>query len=530
MGLLDSKWGAMRTQAGHPASFGLKYVEIGNENQGPEYGERYRFVHEAMKAKYPDLTYLADLSWTSRESMGNAVFDIEDRHYYNSPRWFMSRFNEYDGRDRRLPPLYLGEVAVTSQDGGPLRGNLLAALAEGVFLMGCERNGDAVRMVSYAPLLGHVEGRTELTNAPPPWHAMIYFDGTRVFGTVSYYLWKLLGTNLPSHTVQTEVAFPDAKPVVVEGQIGVGTWDSTAEFKDVRVEKDGQVLYASDFAKGTEGWRPDRGRWAVEDGVYRQTRRGQGLSYLGDETWTDYTLTLKARKLSGGEGFLIVFGRKGADRYWWNLGGWGNGQHAIEFNQNPVGRPVQGRIEDNRWYDVKVELSGRRIRCSLDGQLIHDANAPSTQKVFAVAGPDQATGDLILKAINTVAEPMSANLTLSGVQVAPAQAAVTVLTAASLRENNSLDEPHKVVPQTSTLDVSGSSMYSGAETVFAHGHPVQDTGGSWSLHLRQACDRTHRSAGEGHSLPSDWTSRVSRSRPPRRSWTRPCMRPTTDWP
>jgi hypothetical protein len=254
--------------------------------------------------------------------------------------------------------------------------------------------------------------------------------------------------------VQTEVAFPDVKPMVVEGQVGVGTWDSTAEFKDVRVEKAGQVLSTSDFAKDTEVWRPDRGRWAVEDGVYRQTRRGQGLSYLGDETWTDYTLTLKARKLSGNEGFLIVFGRKGTDRYWWNLGGWGNGQHAIEFNQNPVGRPVQGRIEENRWYDIKVELNGRRIRCSLDGQLIHDVNAPSTQKVFAVAGPDQASGDIILKAINTVAEPMSANLTLSGVQIAPAQAAVTVLTAASLRENNSLDEPHKVMPQTSTLGVS----------------------------------------------------------------------------
>jgi alpha-L-arabinofuranosidase len=49
-----------------------------------------------------------------------------------------------------------------------------------VFLLGCERNADAVRMVSYAPLLAQVEGRTELPGAPPPWHAMIYFDGTRL--------------------------------------------------------------------------------------------------------------------------------------------------------------------------------------------------------------------------------------------------------------------------------------------------------------------------------------------------------------
>ncbi len=345
-GPADSKWGSLRAAAGHPNPFGLKYVEIGNENQGPEYEQRYRFVYDVLKARYPSLTYLADLSWTGRESMRNAVFDIEDAHFYNSPRWFMSRFHEYDQRDRRLPPLYLGEVAVTSQEGGPQRGNLLAALAEGIFLMGCERNGDAVRMVSYAPLLGHVEGRTELTNAPPPWHAMIYFDGNRAFGTVSYYLWKLLAASRPDHTVQADVTFPDAKPATIAGQVGLGTWDATAEFKDVRVEKSGQLLYSSDFGTAAEGWKAERGRWAVADGVYRQQRRGQGFTYIGDETWTDCTLTLKARKLSGGEGFLIVFGRKGTDRYWWNLGGWGNTQHALEFNQNPVGRPAAGPDRD----------------------------------------------------------------------------------------------------------------------------------------------------------------------------------------
>ena len=130
-GPIDSRWGALRAEAGHPNPFGLRQVEIGNENQGREFFERYQFVHEALKAKYPDLLYFADLSWTSPESMRGAAFDVEDRHYYNSPRWFTSRFHEYDRRDRAEPPLYLGELAVTSGEAGPLRGNLLAALAEG---------------------------------------------------------------------------------------------------------------------------------------------------------------------------------------------------------------------------------------------------------------------------------------------------------------------------------------------------------------------------------------------------------------
>lgn len=457
-GAADSKWGSLRAKAGRAEPFDLKLVEIGNENQGREFEERYRFVHDAMKAKHPNLTYLADLSWTSRESMRNAQFDIQDMHYYNSPRWFATRFHEYDERDRSLPPLYLGELAVTSQDGGRLRGNLLAALSEGIFLMGCERNADVVKMVSYAPLLAHVDGRTELTGAPPPWHAMIYFDGTRVFGTASYYLWKLFGVNRPDHTVQTEVSFPDAKPVVVAGQIGVGTWADTAEFKDVRVEKDGKTFYASDFAKGADDWQSDNGRWSVEDGAYRQGRRGQGFSYFGDENWSDYTLTLKARKLSGAEGFMVVFGRKPAERYWWNLGGWGNSQHGIEFNQTPVGQPVRGRIETNRWYDVKIELAGKQIRCHLDGELIHDATASEPQKFFVVAGQEAQSGDVIVKAINTGGESVPATMNLRDSKRTLAGGNVTVLKSASLSDNNSLNEPTRVAPTESALKASGTML------------------------------------------------------------------------
>lgn len=457
-GAADSKFGALRAKAGRANPFNLKLVEIGNENQGAEFQKRYEFIHSALKTKYPDLTYFADLSWTSRESMRDSKFDIEDQHYYNSPRWFATRFEEYDQRPRQLPPLYLGEVAVTTGEAGNLRGNLLAALSEGVFLMGCERNADVVSMVSYAPLLGHVEGRTELTGAPPPWHAMIYYDGTRSFGTVSYYLWKLFGANRPDQLVPTEVSFPDAKPITVAGQIGLGTWADTAEFKDVRVEKNGAPLYTSDFSSEAKGWQRDSGRWSVTNGVYRQGRQGQGFSYFGDESWTDYTLTLKARNTGGGEGFMIVFGRKGGERFWWNLGGWGNTQHALEMNQTPVSAPVPGKIERERWYDVKIEISGSRIRCHLDGKLLHDATVPITQKFYAVTGRDAKSGDLVIKAINLGNDAVPAKLNLQGVGPLAATAQATVLQSASLSDNNSLDQPTKIAPTESVVSAVGQNF------------------------------------------------------------------------
>jgi alpha-L-arabinofuranosidase len=456
-GAASSNWGALRAEAGHPAPFNLKLLEIGNENQGPEFERRFNFIHESVQTNYPDMQCLADLSWTDHGSMErHTQFDIEDSHHYESPRWFATGFNMYDKRDRKLAPLYLGELAVTTGDAGNLRGNLRAALSEGVFLMGCERNGDVVKMVSYAPLLANVEGRTELINAPPPWHAMIYFDGTRVFGTASYYLWKLFGASRPAHTVQTDVGFPNAKPVLVSGQIGVGTWNDTAEFKDIKVEKDGQTLFQSDFSTNAMGWATERGRWSVTNGVYRQGRQGQGFSYFGNDDWSNYTLTLKAKNTGGAEGFLIIFGRKNGERYWWNLGGYGNTLHEIEFNQALVGSSVRAKIERERWYDVKVQLEGARIRCYLDGELVHDAVVPRQQKFFAVAG--QGENELIIKAINLDSEAVPAKVKLGEVNLDSKSVQMTVLTSANLDDNNSLQQPTKVQPTVTSLNVEGKDF------------------------------------------------------------------------
>jgi alpha-L-arabinofuranosidase len=447
-GEASTPWGKVRAEQGHPQPFGLKLVEIGNENGTRNFPARYRLVHAALKAQYPDLTCIADLSFP--RFMAEESFDMEDNHFYNSPQWFMNNEHHYDARDRKLPPVYDGEVAVTSGEGGRDKGNLIAALGEGAFLMGLERNADVVRQVSYAPLLAHVRGRTD-------WHGMIYFDSTRVYGTVSYYLWKLFGLNRPACSVQTELHLPAAKAVAITGAIGVGTWETSAEYKDIRVEHAGQVLYASDFATAAKGWKTEGGTWSVNDGAYQQQVPAVGVSYFGEENWTDYTLTLKARKLGGAEGFLVAFGRNGQDKYWWNIGGWGNAEHAIEFNQTPVGAHVPGSIQTNRWYGVKVELSGPRIRCYLDGRLVHDETVRPPERLFALAGRNDSGNQILLKVINAGAEPVTARLTVkNAARIAP-EAGLTVLTSPAPTDNNSLEQPTKIVPRTSRVQLDASN-------------------------------------------------------------------------
>lgn len=174
----------------------------------------------------------------------------------------------------------------------------------------------------------------------------------------------------------------------ISGLAGVGTWATRAEFKDITVTKNGQTLFKSDFSKGLAGLKTWRGNWEVVDGVLRQTSLEEDArALIGDATWSDYTLTFRARKLSGAEGFLALFGMPSADtddKSWWNIGGWGNTAHALQSPGMPEARR-RGRIDDNRWYEVKVELSGNTARTYLDGTLIQTSARPSdkdAQRVF----------------------------------------------------------------------------------------------------------------------------------------------------
>ena len=111
-------------------------------------------------------------------------------------------------------------------------------------------------------------------------------------------------------------------------------------------------------------------------------------------------------------------------------------------------------MELNRWYDVKVELNGRRIRCYLDGKLIHDVTAPIPSSFFASAGRDETSGDLVLRAINLFPEPVDAAINFAGVSGIVPQGQLTLLTSAKLSDNNSLEHPTQVQPVTTEISLT----------------------------------------------------------------------------
>jgi len=450
-GPTNSIWGAKRAAMGHPAPFCLKYMEIGNENGGfPGYVEHYRLFYNAIRAKYPEIKFVAD-GW---DKFGAEQPDLVDDHYYDTPEWFMRHANEYDKTDRNGPKVFVGEYAVTKRCG---LGNLRGAIGEAAFMTGLERNSDVVQMASYAPLLVNLNHRA--------WNPdLINFDSSKWYGLPSYYVQQLFAENRGDVYLPTEVQTPIAEPPLVGGMIGVGTWNTAAEFKDVKVTSlDGTVLFQSDFGKDANGWKflGDGADWKVQNGVLRQNAERASIRALaGDKSWKDYTFTCKAQKISGAEGFLILFRINGDDdRTWWNIGGWGNTQDAIESEGSMDSKP--SNIETGRWYDIKVTVAGKHVKCWLDGQLIHDIDFNSggtINALYATAASDTKTGDVIVKVVNTQAGPLSTELNLSGTSLTGKGTAV-VLTSDKATDENSLAEPTKVSPKTEELSISGMTLH-----------------------------------------------------------------------
>jgi len=222
-------------------------------------------------------------------------------------------------------------------------------------------------------------------------------------------------------------------------------------------------LFESDFSNGTKGWKllGNGADWKAQDGALRQGAEKEFIRALaGKREWVDYTLTLKARKISGAEGFLILFRIAGnEDRTWWNLGGWGNTADGIESGGTLDSKP--GHIETDRWYEIKLVVSGNNVKCYLDGQLVHDLNYDAGGKImslYAVAATDEKSGDLIVKVVNANASPLETEVDLSGAKNLTGQGTATVLTSQSGTDENTLTEPTKVSPKTESISFSGTML------------------------------------------------------------------------
>jgi len=206
-GSTSTTWGKLRADMGHPETFKMKMIGVGNEQWGPQYFERYYEFEKAIHAKYPEIVIVSsagpfpngelfDYAWNELKT---SKAQIVDEHYYNSPDWFFKNANRYDSYDRKGPKIFAGEYAAQSvRTVSPENKNTwLCALSEAAFMTGLERNADVVHLASYAPLFAHAEGWQWTPD-------LIWFDNLNTYATPNYYVQKLFSNNKGTHVLPVD--------------------------------------------------------------------------------------------------------------------------------------------------------------------------------------------------------------------------------------------------------------------------------------------------------------------------------------
>lgn len=231
-GDVNTTWGKKRAEMGHPAPFNLKFLAVGNEQWDNLYYERLRSFVKAIKAKYPNIKLIGtsgpdsegemfDKGW---KAMKELKADLVDEHFYRDEHWFLSHGLRYEDYDRKGPKVFAGEYACHGK--GKKWNHFETSLYEAAFMTDLERNADVVDMATYAPLFAHVDGWQ--------WRPdMIWYDNTRMFKTVSYYVQQMYACNKGTNVL----------PLTMNGKAVAGQEGQDGLFASAVVDKqNGEVI------------------------------------------------------------------------------------------------------------------------------------------------------------------------------------------------------------------------------------------------------------------------------------------------
>lgn len=455
----DSKWGRLRAAMGHPQPFKMNYLEIGNENWGPAYEERYLKCYKILKERYPKIKFVAN---NHVEQKGLPV-DIVDEHYYDSVEFFAEHIHFYDHYDRKGPEVFLGELAVLR---GPV-GQLYGAMGEAMFMIGMERNQDVVTLASYAPLLENYHYNAWYPN-------LLIFDNLNSYCIPSYYAWKLFGGSRGDYVVtsqdETGILYRPVKgmPSLI-GAAGVryrnASWNSRPiaaaheVMGHVASTKDGFVITEPDEMQREESAK----LWVKQDEV---------LVVLGDEEeTTNGTFEVEILAEKDREIGIGVYSSRISKEVYMN----DETHPPREWNAGIV-RPFQWRIKNGKSTlkemcfpkpvsltdEVSVELkpegynkfsytvTGKKMSFYVNDELIQEAVVPNFPAMASVTSDTRK--EIIIKIVNIAPEPDEIEIKLDC--EVESDYMVGILTGEKYAQN-SIENPTRV--QDSQIELSGAS-------------------------------------------------------------------------
>lgn len=459
----STTWGKVRVSLGHEEPFQLKYICIGNENEGEDYFERYEIFLESFneaKKNNPELYDGLELIYSSGAddatsganyyaSYVNAKDYIDkngitadefagatDHHYYNDPDWFFKNVDHYDEKnysrtvENMTDSYYGGGLKVFLGEYAAKSNRLESALAEAAYMTGLERNSDIVVMAAYAPLFGNLTATHWSPN-------LIWFNNHLSTGSINYYVQKLFSNNAGDTLISSELGGAELPAEDLKGMVGLGTWWTSAQFDNVKVtdNKTGRTLDKDNFTINNFWWNwleASDGDWEIKSG--KLTQKATELpyhelgasAYFGDKEWSNYTYTFEATKLSGAEGFYIPFLIEDENNcFYWNIGGWNNTQSALQRIENGVksnaipSTVTDFTVEEGVTYKIKLVVDGTNIKGYIDDvlQFNYDAESSCNAEAYQVVSTDEETGDIIIKLVNRTSSDRVFAISVDGAEV-----------------------------------------------------------------------------------------------------------------
>lgn len=447
----SNPWGAKRAAAGHPAPFNLKYVELGNEQVGDHYAERYNYFYRILKKKYPQITFISTLQLSpSREKLEKA--DMIDPHWYVNSGFFYENDHLFDNMERGKYDIYIGEYAVIQE------ANMNGALAEAAFLTGVERNSDLVKMASYAPLFQNNNRKDWPTN-------LIWIDNQQVLGRASYYVQQMYAQNRPTYNIG--VSTTEKTLDLTSGKIGFIGQDVEQMVRNVIVkDAQGKTLASNVALSSLKKIEKGGGRrWggptiinlldniklnggSVEFEVQLQEREVPAPQF--DVNRQPRKATIAPQFVLGSDDnandyFVLHLPQVVGDRKVITMNRATNG--AANMDRNPGGSSLP--MELGKWYQIRVELGkDNLVRTYLNGEKVFEQIAAAPSGHYAVAGYDESTGETIIKVVNATDKEFAPTINLDAANV-EAKGKVITLSSASKQDENSTANPTKIVPKTS---------------------------------------------------------------------------------
>jgi len=138
----------------------------------------------------------------------------------------------------------------------------------------------------------------------------------------------------------------------------------------------GRVLFESTFSESEQpGMTFDReGVWSIRDGVLHgvlpDEKQKRSFAYIGEETWTDYSVDVDVSGIRGVDKGLAVR-MEGSKAVVVDLRGGNYADLLVYRGYSRLGRePLPNH--NGEWNHLRVEVEGARYRVLVDGKLVID--------------------------------------------------------------------------------------------------------------------------------------------------------------